>query len=182
MRPVRVLPHIKRLDELLGRLPWCVCCASVARAASFRQALVFLTRRSDIMFAGWASWRNTARHGFDAETTHENHQFRCVGCRSTAYRGYVFGHLLRRAARCRAPSERGYHRASGAQIEVMRELFSPLVDRVLVLVRSLGPYAAIELLLPGGSMLALLYWWYRQRVSRTRDIPDCRVHFGGRPA
>ena len=48
----------------------------------------------------------------------------------------------------------------------MRELFSPLVDRLFVLVRSLGPYAAIELLLPGGSMLALLYWWYRQRVSR----------------
>jgi len=54
----------------------------------------------------------------------------------------------------------------------MRELFSPLVDRVLASVRSLGPYAAIELLLPGGSMVALLYWWYRQRVSRRRDIPD----------
>ena len=63
---------------------------------------------------------------------------------------------------------------------VMRELFSPLVDRVFVLLRSLGPYAAIELLLPGGSMVALLYWWYRQRVSRTRDIPDCSAHFGGR--
>ena len=62
----------------------------------------------------------------------------------------------------------------------MRELFSPLVDRVLVLVRSLGPYAAIELLLPGGSMVALLYWWYRQRLSRTRDIPDwVRTSEGG---
>ena len=29
--------------------------------------------------------------------------------------------------------------------------------------RNLGPYAAIELLLPGGSMLALLYWWHRRR-------------------
>ena len=29
--------------------------------------------------------------------------------------------------------------------------------------RTLGPYAAIELLLPGGSMLALLYWWHRRR-------------------
>jgi hypothetical protein len=64
----------------------------------------------------------------------------------------------------------------------MRELFSPLVDRVLVLVRTLGPYAAIELLLPGGSMVALLYWWYRQRVRRTRAIPDCGAHFGGRSA
>jgi hypothetical protein len=51
---------------------------------------------------------------------------------------------------------------------------------VFVSVRSLGPYAAIELLLPGGSMVALLYWWYRQRASRTRDIPDCSPHFGGR--
>jgi len=50
------------------------------------------------------------------------------------------------------------------------------------LVRSLGPYAAIELLLPGGSMVALLYWWYRQRVSRTRAISDCGAHFGGRSA
>jgi hypothetical protein len=64
----------------------------------------------------------------------------------------------------------------------MRELFSPLVDRVLVLVRILGPYAAIELLLPGGTMVALLYWWYRQRVRRTRAIPDCGAHFGGRSA
>ena len=63
---------------------------------------------------------------------------------------------------------------------VMRELFSPWVDRVFVLVRSLGPYAAIELLLPSGNMVALLYWWYRQRVSRTRDIPDRSAHFGGR--
>ena len=53
---------------------------------------------------------------------------------------------------------------------VMRELFNTLVDRVLVLVRGLGPYAAIELLLPGGSMLALLYWWYRRRVSRTHMV------------
>lgn len=63
---------------------------------------------------------------------------------------------------------------------IMRELFSPLVDRVFVLVRSLGPYAAIELLLPGGSMMALIYCWYRQRVSRTRDITDSSAHFGGR--
>jgi hypothetical protein len=38
----------------------------------------------------------------------------------------------------------------------MKALFAPLIGRVLVLVRSVGPYAAIELLLPGGSMVALL--------------------------
>lgn len=40
--------------------------------------------------------------------------------------------------------------------------------RMLQLARGLGPYAAIELLLPGGSMLALLYWWYRRRMRRER--------------
>ena len=38
--------------------------------------------------------------------------------------------------------------------------------------RSYGPYAAMELLLPGGSMVALLYWWYRRRLRRAREIPD----------
>jgi len=33
------------------------------------------------------------------------------------------------------------------------------------LLRRLGPYAAIELLLPGGSLLALLLWLYRARVA-----------------
>jgi len=46
------------------------------------------------------------------------------------------------------------------------------VGRALLLARSLGPYAAIELLLPGGSMLALLYWWYRRRMRRARAQID----------
>jgi hypothetical protein len=50
----------------------------------------------------------------------------------------------------------------------MKALFIHLVGRVLVLGRSLGPYAAIELLLPGGSMLALLYWWHRRRKRQMR--------------
>ena len=58
----------------------------------------------------------------------------------------------------------------------MKALFSQFVARVFVLLRSLGPYAAIELLLPGGSVLALLYWWHRRRVRRahvsvTGDTP-----------
>lgn len=35
--------------------------------------------------------------------------------------------------------------------------------RVAVLLRELGPYAAIELILPGGSLLALLLWLWRRR-------------------
>lgn len=56
----------------------------------------------------------------------------------------------------------------------MKALFSPFVGRMLVLVRSLGPYAAIELLLPGGSVVALLYWWYRHRLTRARPYIDGR--------
>jgi len=58
----------------------------------------------------------------------------------------------------------------------MKALISQFVGRVFVLLRSLGPYAAIELLLPGGSVLALLYWWHRHRarqvhVSLAGDTP-----------
>jgi hypothetical protein len=47
---------------------------------------------------------------------------------------------------------------------MMKALLSPLFGRLFVLLRNVGPYAAIELLLPGGSILALLYWGYRHRV------------------
>lgn len=46
----------------------------------------------------------------------------------------------------------------------MRVLFAALFPRLLILLRVIGPYAAIELLLPGGTLIALLYWWYRSRV------------------
>ena len=54
----------------------------------------------------------------------------------------------------------------------MKALLSQFVGRMLSLVRSLGPYAAIELLLPGGSMLALLYWWHRHRRTSQRVFPE----------
>jgi hypothetical protein len=38
-----------------------------------------------------------------------------------------------------------------------------LVPRAAALLKDLGPYAAIELLMPGGSLLALLLWLYRRR-------------------
>lgn len=37
------------------------------------------------------------------------------------------------------------------------------VARVQHWLRSLGPYVAIELLLPGGTIVALALWAYRQR-------------------
>jgi hypothetical protein len=44
---------------------------------------------------------------------------------------------------------------------------APLVrwsHQVLSLLRNLGPYAAIELLLPGGTLIALALWVYRHRT------------------
>jgi len=32
--------------------------------------------------------------------------------------------------------------------------------------RNLGPYLAVELILPGGSLVALLLWFYRHRTVR----------------
>lgn len=36
-------------------------------------------------------------------------------------------------------------------------------------IRSLGPYVAIELLLPGGTIIALALWAFRQRKAGHRD-------------
>lgn len=53
----------------------------------------------------------------------------------------------------------------------MRVLLAPLFARLPILLRVIGPYAAIELLLPGGTLIALLYWWYRNRVT-LRAVTD----------
>ena len=37
--------------------------------------------------------------------------------------------------------------------------------RLPALLRDVGPFAAIELLLPGGSLIALLFWLLRRRAS-----------------
>jgi hypothetical protein len=34
---------------------------------------------------------------------------------------------------------------------------------ILAFLKALGPYAAIELILPGGTILAILLWLYRRR-------------------
>ena len=36
------------------------------------------------------------------------------------------------------------------------------IQRGLTACRELGPYAAVELLLPGGTVLAVLLWLYRR--------------------
>jgi len=41
------------------------------------------------------------------------------------------------------------------------------LSRVPAQLGALGPYLAIELILPGGSILALLLWLYRHRHHET---------------
>ncbi len=46
----------------------------------------------------------------------------------------------------------------------------PLAMKLIAMGRTLGPYLAIELLLPGGSLVALLLWLYRNsRPGLTSD-------------
>ena len=47
------------------------------------------------------------------------------------------------------------------------------IEWIVRQVRSLGPYLAIELFLPGGSIVALLLWTYRHRpVARPTAAPN----------
>ena len=45
-------------------------------------------------------------------------------------------------------------------------ILSAWKGRVVRFVRVLGPYAAIELLLPGGSLIAVLLWLYQTRSKK----------------
>lgn len=41
------------------------------------------------------------------------------------------------------------------------------ITRIMTSIRSLGPYLAIELIMPGGSIIALVLWTYRNpRAAR----------------
>jgi hypothetical protein len=63
------------------------------------------------------------------------------------------------------------------------------ITRILAILRQLGPYAVLEILLPGGTLIALLLWLYRRRVyvrarvagTRTNLEERLGVH-GGLPA
>lgn len=36
---------------------------------------------------------------------------------------------------------------------------------LVVQVREIAPYFAVELILPGGTLIALALWWYRRRSA-----------------
>jgi len=50
-----------------------------------------------------------------------------------------------------------------ARRQVVTTAQSSWIARLATLTRSFGPYAAIELLLPGGSLIALSLWLFRHR-------------------
>ena len=43
---------------------------------------------------------------------------------------------------------------------------STLIAKIIAGGRAIGPYLALELLLPGGSLFALLLWIYRSHQNR----------------
>ena len=46
----------------------------------------------------------------------------------------------------------------------------PIAIQVLTAARTFGPYLAIELVMPGGSLLALLLWFYRMSAARASTL------------
>jgi hypothetical protein len=47
---------------------------------------------------------------------------------------------------------------------------SNLIAKIIAGGRAIGPYAALELLMPGGSLLALLLWIYRNHQNPARAM------------
>ena len=51
-----------------------------------------------------------------------------------------------------------------------------MLQRAVKFLRSAGPYLAVELLLPGGTLIALLLWWFsggsaRGQLTRVEQLP-----------
>jgi hypothetical protein len=42
-----------------------------------------------------------------------------------------------------------------------------LLAKIVALGRTIGPYVALEILLPGGTLIALLVWLYRTHAKKT---------------
>lgn len=56
--------------------------------------------------------------------------------------------------------------------------FGNQMGRVARFLREMGPYAAIELLLPGGSLIALLLWLYRRQRSSVCTVSSVHTVTG----
>ena len=55
------------------------------------------------------------------------------------------------------------------QLPLFRVNLDRWIGRIAALVRELGPYAVIELVLPGGSLFALSLWLYRRHKDASRS-------------
>lgn len=55
---------------------------------------------------------------------------------------------------------------------------SPLIAKILACMRRAGPYLAIELILPGGSIIALILWLLRNRPAVRRALARFRSRAG----
>ena len=66
------------------------------------------------------------------------------------------------------------NRSRDARCRAARATWSAHMATFVAKLRDLAPYAAIELLLPGGSVMALLLWLYRRQknisVAATHEI------------
>jgi hypothetical protein len=52
-------------------------------------------------------------------------------------------------------------------MNAVAEIAAVWLKRAIALLRTIGPYAAIEILLPGGTLIALLLWLSRQGAFTT---------------
>lgn len=57
----------------------------------------------------------------------------------------------------------------------LRALIVNILERLWTVLKEFGPYAAIELILPGGSCLALLLWLYRRHQRLAKVATSTRV-------
>lgn len=55
---------------------------------------------------------------------------------------------------------------------------SPRIAKILACIRNAGPYLAIELILPGGSIIALILWLLRNRPAVRRTLAKFRWRAG----
>lgn len=61
------------------------------------------------------------------------------------------------------PSVASSDAANGGRWRYVPQTLRAAIARVMRSIRSLGPYLAIELIMPGGSIIALALWTYRHR-------------------
>lgn len=67
------------------------------------------------------------------------------------------------------------------KLMVVATSFKPLAGRIRTIwgvLREFAPYAAIELLLPGGTVLAFLCWLYRRRRVASASVARQGSSFG----